>query len=237
MGTAWLLALLWMAEPSVAHPGQDYFYLKQERIRAYRDGDRAYFEKLLADDFLSLSPSGRRVTKQDYLAAEFGEGQREALRTETEVGDFEAMRTGDTLVLSYEEWEKTKIGEQVFREHLRRLDVYTHQQGRWRLQTMTAVRVPEAPPTITMGAEQLGAYAGHYDFGPGLVSVVRIEGGRLMEQTTGQPASELLPVGADSFYAPPDVEARVEFERGPEGRVVAQVYRSGSQRIRAPRVP
>lgn len=215
-----------------------YWSLKEARIEAYRKGDRSYFERLLADNFVTVDPGGRRLTRAQYLDAEFGSGdQPSRLAPETEVADFQAARTGTTLVLTYEEWIRTRVGGQPFAEHLRRLDVYALVRGRWRLQTMTAVRIPEAPATIAMSAAQLAQYAGTYAFAPGLDSTVRLENGRLHEKTTGQQPTELLPIGPDLFYAPPDLEARVAFERDAEGRVVAQVYRSGSQVLRAPRVP
>jgi hypothetical protein len=182
-----------------------------------------------------LGPDGRALDRAGYLDATFAPGQRDALRAETEVRDFAAVRTGDTLVLSYEEVVRTAVGAQSFAEHLRRLDTYVRQGADWHLLATTAVHVPEAPSTIALTAEDLEPYVGSYDFGPGLVSTVRVEAGRLIEQTTGQPQTELLPVGRDLFYAPPDVEARVEFERGPDGAVTAQIYRSGSQVLRAPR--
>lgn len=212
-----------------------YWPLKAARIRAYREGDRAYFERLLAADFVTVGPDGRRVGRAQYLDSEFGSAGGHGLRPETEVSDFSARRTGDVLVLSYEERIRTDVGGQGFSEHLRRLDVYVRQQGRWRLLTMTAVRVPEAPPVIALPAEALAAYAGRYAFASNLISTIRVENGRLIEQTTGQQASELLPVGPDLFYAPPDLEARVMFERDSNGRVTAQIYRSGAQTLRAPR--
>jgi hypothetical protein len=214
-----------------------HWHLKQERIDAYRKGDRAYFEAVLAADFVGLGPDGRRQGKKDYLAAEFGEGQRAALATQTEVSGFRSIVAGEMLVLSYDEQSRSRVGEQAFTERLARLDVYRREAGKWRLQTMTAVRLPEAPNAITMSAQMLGSYAGDYAFAADLVSAVRLEGGRLTEQTSGQQKVELIPIGPDLFYAPPDLEARVSFERDGAGRIVAQVYKTGSQTFRGARRP
>jgi hypothetical protein len=127
------------------------------------------------------------------------------------------------------------VGEQVFTEHLQRLDVYVRERGRWRLQSMTAVRPPEAPAVVAMSVSALAAYAGTYEFGPGIVSTVAREGDHLIEQTTGNPPGPLLPVGPDTFYAPSDLEGRVVFTRDANGRVNAQLYRSGSQEVRGRR--
>jgi hypothetical protein len=224
-------------QPGTAVRVNPYWPLKQARIQAYREGNRAFFETLLAADFVTIGPDGRRVGRAQYLDSEFGTTPGgHGLRPETEVSEFTAARTGNTLVMTYREAIRTDVGGQPFTEQLRRLDVYVLQQGRWRLLTMTAVRIPEAPWVVALPAEALGAYAGRYAFGPNLVSTVRVSNGRLLEQTTGQQEGELLPVGPDLFYAPPDVEARIAFERDASGRVVAQVYRSGPQALRGLRL-
>lgn len=223
------------AAPAVAQDAAQnpYWTLKEERVRAYREGDRAFFEKVLAPDFVSLAPDGRRVTREQYLENEFHPGA--SLGTETTVNDFRATRTGDTLVLAYEEVEKTRVGAEIFEAHLGRLDVYVRRNGRWRLQTMSAVRIPQAPPPIVVTRERLGDFVGVFVFGPDLLSTVRLTDGGLTEQTTGQPETKLIPIAPDTFYAPPDVEARISFERDGEGRVIAQVYTAGGQALRAPR--
>lgn len=238
----WLLILfaLALATPAFAQRWPDaeanrYWPLKEERVRAYREHDRAAFERILASDFTTLAPDGRRLTRQQYLDAEFGAESHAGVSVDTEVTSFSAHRTGSTLVLSYEEIERSQVGDNQFVEHLARLDVYVRQGGRWRLLTMTATRIPQAPPTIEVSGAALAQYVGVYRFAPDIVSTVRMDGAHLMEQTTGNAEGELLPIAPDVFYAPPDVQARVSFERDTAGRVVAQVYRSGDQVFRAPR--
>ncbi len=101
---------------------------------------------------------------------------------------------------------------------------------------MTAVRLPETPTPIVLSATSVLDYTGEYEFGPGIRSVVRWANDRLFEQSTGNEEVELIPIGPDEFYSPPDLVARVRFERDISGRVVAQTYVSGTQILRAPRV-
>lgn len=211
-----------------------YWHLKEERVRAYRERDRAFFENLLTEDFIGMDATGFR-NREQYLDAEFAPGA-EVIAPNTEVTNFTATRTGATLVLAYEETVRTVVGENTFTEHLRRLDVYVRQGGRWCLRSMTAVVAPQAPPRIEVSAERLADYVGVYEFAPGVRSIVRLDGAQLFEQTSGQEGGELVPVGPDEFYAPPDVEGRAVFERDASGRVVAQTYRAGGQAFRAPRV-
>ncbi len=212
-----------------------YWHLKQERMEAYRARDRAAMERLLSPSFVAMSVGGEHQSRDQYLASEFSSERQAGPTTETEVADFNVTRVGSTLILAYRETERSNVAGQVFEVHLSRLDVYVRQRGRWLLQTMSAVRLPEAPRTIEVSAARLAEYVGVYQYGPGITSTVRLVSGRLMEQSTGNPEVEMLPVGPDEFYSPPDLEARAVFERDASGRVIAQVYRSGAQTLRAPR--
>ncbi len=232
---AWMLASSAVAQEhrwATAEANQ-YWPLKEERIRAYREHDRAAFERILADDFVGMSPAGQHQTRDEYLDAEFAAD--EGVSFDTEVSGFNAHRTGSTLVLSYEETARGQVGETTFTEHLARTDVYVRQRGRWRLLTMTAVTIPQPPARVDMSAEALAQYAGVYRFAPEIVSTVRLDGVRLVERTTGNEEVELIPIGPDLFYSPPDLIARIEFERDAAGRVVMQVYRSGDQVLRGRR--
>lgn len=213
-----------------------YWHLKQERIHAYRTQDRAAMDRILSPTFVGMTADGRHQSRAEYLAAEYPPERTAAPAVDTEVIDFDARRVGSTLVLSYHEIERSNVAGQSFEVRLARLDVYTLQSGRWLLQTMSAVRLPEAPRTIEVSAERLADYVGVYEYGPGVRSTVRLAQGRLLEQSTGNPEVEMLPTGPDEFYSPPDFEARAVFERDANGRVVAQIYRSGAQVLRAQRV-
>lgn len=229
-----LLLIAALLACACAPPAENYRALKQERVEAYRTRDRAFFERLLTDDFVAMDATGAH-TRAEYLDANFAEASAAAPTVNTEVSNFNASRTGDTLVLTYEEMERATVGAEEFTEHLRRLDVYVRQEGRWRLRAMTAVKIPQAPPAIALTPAQLAPFVGSYTFAPGVVSRVWLDGVRLKEQTTGQPETTLVPIGPATFYAPPDAEARVAFERGARGRVIAQTYRSGTQTFRGTR--
>src|SRR5262245_32708068 len=81
----------------------DYRALKDARAKAYETRDRAFFEQLLADDFRGMDPTGSVLDKAGYLDLEFGAGRADSVTSQTEVSDFDAKRTGDTLVMTYSE--------------------------------------------------------------------------------------------------------------------------------------
>jgi hypothetical protein len=107
---------------------------------------------------------------------------------DTTVGDFSATRSGDTLVLAYNETERSTVGGQTFQVRLARLDVYVRRNGRWLLQT-TRQGCPMRHPGFTCLRNGWPS-TGIYDYG---------------------------------------------FERDAAGRITTQVYRSGTQVLRARR--
>lgn len=239
----WIAVAFWfglmpfaVADDVTPRQASPYWYLKAGRIRAYHDRDRRYFERLLAPEFVSVSTSGRRLSREEYLQSEFGDGASARPKVDTRVEDFRTIRRQSTLIMTYGETETSIVGNNIFEVHLSRLDVYVKSGKRWLLQAMTAIRLPEAPKRILVDVSRLANYVGRYEFAPDSISSVRLDGETLLEQTTGNPEGELVPIGPDTFYEPPDIEAVVTFERDAAGRVVAQVYRSGSQALRAPRM-
>lgn len=95
---------------------------------------------------------------------------------------------------------------------------------------MSAAQTPPKP--IAVPQEKLAAFAGRYVISPGIESVVTLAGDHLAEQTTGQPATKLVPVGPDTFFDPGDSPtARTTFRRDDSGKVTTQVYSNGDQEV------
>lgn len=102
---------------------------------------------------------------------------------------------------------------------------------------LSARRSDQAVPTILFPTEaELAAYAGSFEFSPGLVLKVSSRGRQLFAQLTGQPQ---LPVfkQRDDYYASDVVEAALGFERDAEGKVIAAVLHQNGVEQRATRIP
>lgn len=214
----------------------DYRALKDARAKAYETRDRAFFEQLLADDFRGMDPTGTVLDKAGYLDLEFGPGRADSVTSKTEVSDFDTKRTGDTLVMTYSERVENHVGTQVLVERSRRLDVYAMRAGQWRLVAMTGARLSEAPAVFAMTAEQLAAFEGQYEFAPSVVSRVWVDGDHLVEQSTGQPQTKMMPMAPDLFFDPDNLSARISFTRDAAGKVDTQIYQSDGQSLQAKRI-
>lgn len=211
--------------------------LTQSRFEANARNDRAFYEQLLAPNFLFLEPFRFPAKgKNAYLAEEFPAGRPS--RPRSTISNFQAQLSGDTAVVSYEVVEPFPLGGgQDFKQLSRRLDTYTRTNGAWRLTSMAVAEPPSWPPVAKVPVGLYEEYAGTYRLSGEAVAIVSIEHGHLMLQMPGQAKVELFPESANSFFDRTDSPlARTTFERDASGRVVAQVYRSGGQELRTNKV-
>jgi Domain of unknown function (DUF4440)/Domain of unknown function (DUF3471) len=215
----------------------ELFRLTRQRCDANAVNDRAFYQRLLAPNFVMMEPHGVPPwTKQAYLDAEFPAGRPP--RPKSTISGFDAHVDGDTAVVSYQLAEPYPIGgDQRFESRSHRLDTYARIGGAWRLLSM-AVAVPASwPEAAALDPRLYDEYAGTYELSPETRVVVTHEAGRLMAQVTGQEKVELFPESTTSFFDRTDSPlARTVFERDASGQVVAQVYRALGQQLRARKI-
>jgi CubicO group peptidase (beta-lactamase class C family) len=77
---------------------------------------------------------------------------------------------------------------------------------------------PKDHKIVQVPAEQLKAYEGEYEIGPGFILKVHLENGILQAEPTGQPKTELQPESEDTFYIAV-VDAQLVFEKDASGKV------------------
>lgn len=209
--------------------------LTERRFLAAAASDRAFYEGLLAPNFLLLDPGAAPRTKSEYLETEFAPGHVPSGAAEIE--DFRALMDGDTAVASYTVAESHRIGDQVLVVRSQRVDTYARVAGRWRLQSMAIAEPPWWPAVAAVNLELFDEYAGTYRMPPDTLIIVSNEGGHLMAQVAGGEKSELLPEDETTFFDRTDSpQGRTVFERDATGKVVAQVYRLHGQALRAEKI-
>lgn len=211
--------------------------LTQRRLEANAAGDRTFYERLLAPHFVFFPPGRPPQSKREYLDEEFGTRPAGSRGTPASFMDFAARVDRETAVATYTAVEPTPLGEQTFESRTRRLDTYVRVGGEWRLLAMAVQEQPSWPEVAAVDRRLYNEYAGTYRFSPAVSIVVTVENGRLMAQATGQPKTELFPENATTFFDTTDSPgARTVFERDASGAVVAQVFRSQGQKVRAVKV-
>lgn len=75
---------------------------------------------------------------------------------------------------------------------------------------------------VTLAPELLRAYEGTYELSPDFAFTVRLDGGKLMAQATGQDAFELFAEKPDFFFFKV-VDAQISFTRDASGKIVGAV--------------
>lgn len=105
-----------------------------------------------------------------------------------------------------------------------------HQHGK----DMRAPRVATAEKAVTLPQKTLREYVGRYRLGPHAVFSITLSDGRLQAQLTGQPSVSIHPSARDEFFYT-QVDARISFKRGDDGKVDALVLHQNGKDMRAPR--
>jgi uncharacterized protein YneR len=88
--------------------------------------------------------------------------------------------------------------------------------------------VPALPQEVALSPEALAELAGEYELAPGFSIMVTAEEGKLFGQATGQPKFELFAEAKDKFFLKV-VEAKIDFERGPDGKVTGLILHQGGR--------
>lgn len=81
-----------------------------------------------------------------------------------------------------------------------------------------SAEAPQPPREISIPAAQMTEFVGEYELAPDFSIVITTQDGKLFGQATGQPAFEMFAEAKDKFFLKV-VDARIEFQRGPDGKV------------------
>jgi ketosteroid isomerase-like protein len=184
-------------------------------------GDTATLARQLADDLIWIvGPDGSVITKRQLLAAA-ARFSKPAPRFEAD--SVHATRFGDVATVEYLRHDRWPIGDGVFTNSWRALDVFVARAGRWQLERHSQVWLVLPVKPITLDSTALKAFVGRYQIGPGYVDNVHWEGGRLVATASGQTVgAHLVPVSSAAF-SPDGDGALIVFERDRSGRVVGYV--------------
>jgi len=220
-------------EPATAL--EHFQQLTQARLDANLANNRDFYEKLLAPDFQILYSTSTIRNRQQYLEAERflpeSTGHRGLKPT---ISEFHAYADGDTAIATYTLIQHTLFGSQTFDLPLVHLDTYARRNGEWKLLSMAVADLPSWPDVATINSKRLAEYAGTYEIAPEAIVKVTYENGHLFGQLSRQDKSEWFPENETTFFDKnAGANERMVFERGAGGKVVACIFRSHGQKIRA----
>jgi CubicO group peptidase (beta-lactamase class C family)/uncharacterized protein YneR len=103
-----------------------------------------------------------------------------------------------------------------------------HTFGPEELGTKTTEPLPKEPQAAKVDPSIYDAYVGEYELAPGFSLVVTREGDHIFTQATGQQKIEIYPESETRFFLKV-VDAQIDFERGPDGKVSGLVLHQGGR--------
>jgi ketosteroid isomerase-like protein len=177
---------------------QELRELENDWLSVYISGDRATYDRVVADDF----------TGTDESAVQRGKEQDRALLPAAPVPgaialneDMQVRLYGETAMITGRILTKAKVGDQEIPGFATRFtDTWLKRQGRWQVVARHYSRVPIERKATKPDAKIYDAYVGEYELAPGLAFSVFKEGESLFVQVTGQPKMELHPESEIVFF-------------------------------------
>ena len=176
--------------------------------------DRAALERLYADEFQFVRPSGAMINKAAQIS-----------------GIMSNDPLSSTPVPAPAAERLTVYGDVVISRHIARgtaiSSMFVKKDGRWQLLHAQGTRLaPERKP-VQIDPQLLNSFLGKYEFGPGAVATVTREGDSLKWRGGNRPTVTLLPLSETHFFAK-ETETEITFVKNEKGQITDAVLRLGT---------
>jgi hypothetical protein len=229
------LALLSLASSALAQSSPETVEaqirrLLRERLDAYAKGDAVAWARYVDADCLCAGSTRAGLQK------EISSRPSPVKNWYGDIRDLTVRVRGDVAVARYRITEFTEIGAQRLEIEEWRAETHVRQGGSWALLGAADVVVPRDPAIAKVEPRVLDAYAGQYEYAPGVRDTVTREGGHLFIQATGQEKEEIFPEDERTYFGKAQ-DWRVIFTRDGQGRVTSLAFRQNGQDLVAKRVP
>ena len=202
---------------------QELIRIAQELLDAVASGDKAVWEKHVADDVIYTDENWRILTKTQLLdsLAPLPKGYSGSIR----VTNVQSRIHGDSAVLSYRALEEEEIFGQKISPTYLVTETYFKSNGRWRMiASHVAVRPSDRKP-ITLKPTSYKSVAGEYELTQGVTYTITVEDNKLMGQRTGRAKEELLAADENTFFPKGTIRGEKIFVRDASGRVIHMLDR------------
>lgn len=202
--------------------------ITQQLLDAVATGDKAVWDRHLADTCLYSSEDGRTLTKAQLLEElrPLPQGYVGKLR----VANAQVRQYGDTAIITYDAMEELEIYGQLIKTRFHTTETYLNQNGRWQMVASQVLVVPSDLAPVELDTKLLDDYVGEYEMAPQVTYSVSHEGKRLFGQRAGRGKEELWPESADRFFRK-GVRGEKIFVRDERGRVIRLVDRRDNNDI------
>jgi hypothetical protein len=197
--------------------------IAQELFDAVAIGDKAPWEKYVAEDVIYTDENWHILTKKDLLdsLSPLPKGYSGSIK----MANVQSRINGDAAVLSYRVLEEEFVFGQRLAPIYLNTDTYFKRRGQWQLVASQVVVLPSERLPVQLGAQAYKEIAGQYELAAGVIYTITLEGGKLIGQRSGRDKEELLPADASTFFRRGTVRGEKVFKRDASGRVTAMLDR------------
>lgn len=218
------LVLLFAVPPSHAAQPDTAAQLRaivESLTEAIGPGDKAVFDRWLAEDFILVDRDGSIKRKKEIV-----EGTTPitpGFTLKIRIGESEVREFGDVAVLVNELIEDMDVFGQPLHVRYRDTHVFERRDGEWKLVVWHYVEIPKDAAPVAVDYASYDALVGEYAFGERRFVVTR-RGEKLFGQRVGKTEVELVPESESVFYVPGS-EFRKIFIRDSEKKVTGMLDR------------
>ena len=192
------------------------------RLDAYRQGDASQWSAYVDDDCVCAGE-----TKAGILQA-IANRPAGVKNWYGDILDLQTHLHGDVAVVRYRITEHTELNGQLNTLEEWRTETHLRRDGRWVLIAAAENPITPDPKPIHLSREALARYVGRYQYTPGSVDTVTLEGDHLFVQPTSDPKVEIFPEGPTTFFAKGEAW-RIVFRTDSQGVVTSLVFRQQGQ--------
>jgi hypothetical protein len=196
----------------------------QELLDAIAPGDKAVWQRYLAEGSIYADEEGRVLTKDELLKElnPLPKGYVGSIK----IGDMKVLVQNNVVVLSHRDREELELYNQKIVTYFHMTNTWAKQRdGHWQLVATQVMAVPNERKPVAIDPKSLDAYVGQYELAPEVAYVITREGDKLFGQRTGRAKEELLPLCGDIFYRRGVWRGEKVFERDAQGKVVRMLDR------------
>jgi hypothetical protein len=201
----------------------------RERLDAVSSGNASVWAGYVDDSCLCAGE-----TKADIVGAIAGRPAGVKIRY-GDVLDLQARFFADLAVAYYRVAESVEVNGQLTKSEHWRTETYARRSNRWVLVAGAENLIPPEPTAVTVGGEVLARYVGRYEYTPGSVDTVTLEGNQLFVEPTGEPKVAIFAEDPHTFFAKGQ-EWRLVFRASGDGPPTSLVFRQGGQEFVAKRL-
>jgi ketosteroid isomerase-like protein len=200
--------------------------LLQARDQALMDavtaGDPKVWDAALAPDVIYLDEAGEINSRADLLKQI--QPLPPGISGRITLSDYKVTLHGDTAAVFYTSNEEENFHGQLLKARYLTTAAWHKADGDWKLVLVHVYAVLHEPPSITLGPQELDAYAGRYAAGD-LVYVIRRDGDHLVGGREGRPPATLKAELHDVFFVPGQLRTRKIFQRDAKGGITGFIDR------------